>query len=509
MKRTILAAALAALSAGPGRASADEVRLKDGRLLEGKVFEETAAAVKIHLRFGGDMDVPRDQVQSVEKKDLPEEALAKKRAALEPKDAEGRWRLALEAKEQKLRKAYEELVDEVLRLDPQHAAANEVRGNISFEGKWMKPAERDALLAERERREKADRGLVEYKGRWVSQEEKDALERGLVFKDGRWMSEREAKDSEGLVEYKGGWVKRDELEAIRLRDALAEAAGVPLTSAQSARFQVFTVYSRADTELFLQDAEKTYAEFSQIFGVKPEERLFDDPWSKRQCRCAIVVLEKEMQYQKFVDALLRVDEDLKKNTRTEIVDLWRRMKGFSYIDTDCWIVGYQFPYPKEQTRHTIVHKLSHVLLQRWHNKGSAWTQWWMLEGFGVVQEVNAFGSCQVYCITAGYGEHPGADKPIGDSWKADAKRMAAAGGDRPLKDLVVKGLNELEPYDLVKSWSLVHYLLALDREKFARLVVELKGKGKGQPASEAFPLVYGAPLEAIDDRWREFVKRTY
>jgi hypothetical protein len=412
------------------------------------------------------------------------------------------------------------LLDEVLALDPAHAGANEARGKVLYDGKWLTPADRDRLAAAKESTEKAKQGLVEWKGRWVTPEEKEALEKGLVLRDGRWMSEREAKALDGLVEYKGAWVKKAEVEGLLLRDALSDAAGVKLTVATSERFSVVTVYNQADTNQFLADAEKTYAEFAELFGFRPGERVFglfegtrpdgkfvDDPMTREPRRCTIVVLEKEPQYQKFVDGFLRVSEALRKATRPEVLDLWRKQKGFSVVDPDCWVVGYQFPFPKEQTRHTVVHKLSHVLLMRWTFKGTNWPNWWLVEGLGEMQEIAAFGSCQVFCVTSGYGERTPDAKTIGESWKAEAKRMVAAGGDRRLQDLVVLGLNDLEPLDLVKSWSFVHYLAALDREKLRALTVLLKRR-KGTTA-EAFTAVYGATLDEVDQRWRDFVKRTY
>ena len=515
MRRSVLAALLlgAALPA-----LADEVRTKDGRLLEGKVIEDGAAGVRIRLRFGGEVAVPRADVDAVVLKDLPEDAVARKRAALDPKDVDGLWKLALEARDLKLRRVFEDLADEVLRLDPDHAGANDARGNVPYDGKWMKPAERDRLAAAKERAERTKQGLVEWKGRWVTQEEKEALEKGLVLKDGRWMSEREAKELEGLVEFKGAWVRKDEVEGLLLRDAIAEAAGVKLTAAQSELFAVFTVYNQADTNQYLADAEKAYREFGDLYGFRPGERVFglfetrpdgkfvDDPLARRPRRCTIVVLEKEPQYQKFVDGFLRVNEELRKISRPEIVDLWRRQKGFSVVDPDCWIVGYQFPFPKEQTRHTVVHKLSHVMLMRWHFKGTAWPNWWLVEGLGEMQEIGAFGSCQVYCVTTGYGEKTPDSKTIGESWKAEAKKLVTTGGDRRLQDLVVLGLNDLEPWDLVKSWSFVHYLASLDRDKLRELTILLK---KRTPAPEAFTKVYGSSLDQVDDRWRDFVRRTY
>ena len=517
MRIPAAALALVLLSAA---AAADEVRTKDGKLFEGKILSDDASGVKIRLRFGGEITVARADVASAERKDLPEDAIAKKRAALDPKDAEGRWKLALEAKELKVRKAHDELVDEVLRLDPGHAAANEARGNVLYDGKWMRPADRDRLAAAKEKTDKAKQGLVEYKGRWVTPEEKEALEKGLVLKDGRWMSEREAKEMEGLVDYKGAWVKKGEVEALRLRDAISDAAGVRLTMAQSDLFTVVTVYPQADTEQYLADAEKTYREFHDLFGFRQGERVFglfaetgpggkfiDDPMTREPRRCTIVVLEKEAQYQKFVDGFLRVSEERKKLTRPEILDLWRKQKGFSVVDPDCWVVGYQFPFPKEQTRHTVVHKLSHVLLMRWNFKGTSWPNWWIVEGIGEMQEIAAFGSCQVFCVTSGYGERSPDAKTIMESWKAEAKRMVVSGGDRRLQDLVVMGLNELEPLDLVKSWSFSHYLANLDRDKLREFVIQLK-KRKVSTA-EAFTAVYGGTLDQIDDRWRDFVRRTY
>jgi hypothetical protein len=482
--------------------------MKDGRVLEGKVLEDGPDGLKIRLRFGGEVTVSRADVQSLERKDLPEEAVARKRAALDPADAEGRWKLAQEAKELKVRKAYDELVDEVLRIDPGHAGANGVRGNVLYDGKWMKPAERDRLAEEKDRADKAKQGLVEYKGRWVTREEKEALERGLVLKDGRWMSEAEAKALDGFVEYKGGWVKKEDLEAVQLRDVLAEAAGVPLTVAMSERFSVASYYNQADTDQILADAEKAYGEFAALYGVKPGDRMFDDPFNRRKARCTVVVLQKEPQYQKFLDGLLRFHADLAKVLRPERVALMRKQKGFYLVDPDCWIVGYEFPFPKEQMRHTVVHKLSHVMLVRCTPfKGMNWLGWWLLEGLGEMQEVGAFGTCQVYCATTGYGEKPPDAKAIGESWKAEVKKMVVSGGDRRLQDVVVMGLNDLEPWDLVKCWSFVHFLASLDQEKLRALTLLLKS-GK-VPASEAFQKVYDASLDQMDTRWREFVKKTY
>jgi len=497
-----------ALLAAPA-ARADVVVLKDGRKLEGKVLEEGATTVRLRLRFGGEETVARDLVERIERKPLPEEAVAEKRKALAPGDAAGLWKLALEAKGLGLRREYDALRAEVLRADADHREANEAEGNVEWEGRWVKPAERDRLRAEKESAAKAAAGLVEYGGRWVTPEERDALEKGLVLQDGKWMSEKEAKEAQGFVHYRDGWVRREELARRALQDSLSEAAGVPLTLEETPHFQVATVYAQAETKKLALAAEAGWSEFATVFGVKPEERLLDTLFAKtpqaEPGRCRVVVLEREPQYQKFLDAFLRLQPEAKKLLSPERIALMRRQKGFYMVDPDCWVVGYQFPNPQEQMRNNVVHKASHVLLMRWRYTGTR-PGWWLLEGFAEFQEVNQFGKCDVYCITAGHGDPAGEAKWVGESWKAVAKRLAATRGDRGLKDLAFAALNDLTPYDLVKSWSVVHYLVALDREKFARLVHDLK---KGVEPDAAFRGVYGAEMKEMDDRWREYVRRTY
>ncbi len=529
--------ALALLMASPGGLRADEVHLKDGRRLEGKVLEDKPSGVTLRLRFGGDLTFPRAQVEKVVLKALPEEELEVRRKALAADDAAGRWALAEEAKGLGLRKVFEDLRAEVLRIDPDHAAARESRGDVLHDGRWMTPAERDRAVAEAAREAKESRGLVEYKGRWVTPEERDALERGLVQHEGRWMSEREAKALQGLVEFKGKWVKREELLAHALLGVLQEAAGVPMTVSLSEHFCVAAIYGQEATDRIAADAEKAYAEFAGWFAVPPGARLFDYVYARGSRerlpkrlggfladdaegvadrenpflqgaegrRCFIVVLEKDQQYQRFIDGFLRFHPEAKYVLPDHRVSLLRKQKGFYLVDPDCWIVGYQFPFPPEQMRHAAVHKASHVLLNRWKFNGR-FPPWWLVEGLAEVQEVNAFGRCDSFCITSGYGEKGGGEKWIEDSWKVTAKRMVAGGGDSRLEAILPRGLNDLTPLDLVKCWSFVHYLLSLDVEKFRRLAELVKG---GTRSDEALSLVYDATVQELDKRWRDFVSRSY
>ncbi len=72
---------LAAAAAG---AWADELTMKDGRTLEGKVVEETAAAVKIELLNGSVLHIPRADVIKIERGKSVAEQVAEQLEALQP-----------------------------------------------------------------------------------------------------------------------------------------------------------------------------------------------------------------------------------------------------------------------------------------------------------------------------------------------------------------------------------------------------------------------------------------
>jgi len=84
------------------------------------------------------------------------------------------------------------------------------KGLVEYKGKWMTPEERFE-------REQSDRGLVKFKGEWMTPEEKferEQLDKGLVKYKGSWMTPEEKIEKEmldkGLVRYKGQWMTLEE-----------------------------------------------------------------------------------------------------------------------------------------------------------------------------------------------------------------------------------------------------------------------------------------------------------
>ncbi len=147
-------------------ATADELHLKDGQVLSGRVFED------------GDRYtvVDRDGKHAVRKTDVTE--LVKKRSFMDEfddrlqllpaDDAEaifefGRW---LEENDwaSRAKLAYAEVLD----LDPDHKGARRALGYSLYEGSWVSPEEMNRR-----------KGLVEFEGRWYTKHDLEELKRQI------------------------------------------------------------------------------------------------------------------------------------------------------------------------------------------------------------------------------------------------------------------------------------------------------------------------------------------
>lgn len=156
-----LSAAFAALWPGL-QLRADEVYLKDGAMIVGKV-EERGDDILV-TRGENTVRVPRAMVRKIVYAPLPEEMFEKRREELGAGDIEGHVELARWCVRQKLKEQAEETWRTVIELDPNHEEARHALGHIKTEdGRWI--TEEEAMAA---------KGLVRHEGRWVAPAERDA-----------------------------------------------------------------------------------------------------------------------------------------------------------------------------------------------------------------------------------------------------------------------------------------------------------------------------------------------
>lgn len=122
-------------------ASADEVTLKDGRIIEGEVTQEDDKVVKVKLRKGA-MTIDRKDVVTIVRKATPEQEYNQRKAKLAAGDARARLDLALWCSGKKLEPEAIALLLEAHKLDPTLGAAAVELTNRDYhlvDGVWQDP----------------------------------------------------------------------------------------------------------------------------------------------------------------------------------------------------------------------------------------------------------------------------------------------------------------------------------------------------------------------------------
>jgi hypothetical protein len=149
----------------PALVSGDEVYLKGGGHVSGVLVERTATLVVLETGPGR-VSVPLSRVLRIEESRSALQSYLEQADALAPGDAAGWARLARWAADHGLATPAREAWQRVLALDPGHPEANAALGRRLVNGVWM--AEEDAFRAQ---------GYVPFEGRWVTPAEHEALVR--------------------------------------------------------------------------------------------------------------------------------------------------------------------------------------------------------------------------------------------------------------------------------------------------------------------------------------------
>ena len=141
--------------------------------------------------------------------------LAEKKAALDPKDAQGHYELALWCEANGLKTDYRRLLRTVIKVDPDHAQARELLGYQKYNGEWMLEREIERLKKKEEEQKMLDQGFRKWDGQWYPAEEVEMMEKGLfkVEVDGetQWVDQRTKEMIEkGLSLYEGQWITSEE-----------------------------------------------------------------------------------------------------------------------------------------------------------------------------------------------------------------------------------------------------------------------------------------------------------
>jgi hypothetical protein len=195
-----------------GAAAADEVFLKGGGRLSGRIVSRTETTIEVDVGAGR-IGVPASSVLRIEEGRSPLHEYEERAGRIAAGDADGWIALAQWAEGKGLGTQAREAYHRALAASPADPRANVALGNVQMGGRWV--SEEESYRA---------RGYVQYEGEWVTAAERDAMERAHAAEDER---ERERRAADQRV--REAEARAAEAEA-RAREAEAQQAteGIPL-----------------------------------------------------------------------------------------------------------------------------------------------------------------------------------------------------------------------------------------------------------------------------------------
>jgi hypothetical protein len=193
-------------------ASADEVYLKGGGRLSGRVVSRSDAKVEVDVGAGR-ISVPAASVLRIEEGRSTLQEYEERAAAIDAKDADGWVALGQWADSKGLGSQAREAYHRALAVSPLDPRANEAVGNLLQDGRWVSEAEGYRA-----------RGYVAFEGDWITPAEHEAILRERAAADDAQRQHHEAEARARDAEARAA-----EAEA-RAKEAEAQQAsdGIPL-----------------------------------------------------------------------------------------------------------------------------------------------------------------------------------------------------------------------------------------------------------------------------------------
>src|SRR5262245_48349621 len=149
----------------PMAAAGDEIFLKSGGQLSGRIVSRTDSQIEVDVGAGR-IGVPTSSVLRIEEGRSPLDEYDDRASRIPAGDADGWVALGEWASSRGLGSKAREAYGRALAASPLDPRANEALGNVLVDGRWL--SEDESYRA---------RGYVQYEGDWVSPSERDALQR--------------------------------------------------------------------------------------------------------------------------------------------------------------------------------------------------------------------------------------------------------------------------------------------------------------------------------------------
>jgi tetratricopeptide (TPR) repeat protein len=199
-------------------AAADEVFLKGGGKVSGRIVSRTETKIEVDVGAGR-IGVPMSSVLRIEEGRSPLHAYAERAAQIAAGDADAWVALGEWAEAQGLGTQAREAYRRALAASPSDPRANQGLGNVLLDGRWV--SEDEAYQA---------RGYVRFEGEWITPVEHEAILRQRAAEDDRQRQRQEA-DARVIEAEQRAQQAEDRAEEAEARAQEAEeqaSEGIPL-----------------------------------------------------------------------------------------------------------------------------------------------------------------------------------------------------------------------------------------------------------------------------------------
>jgi hypothetical protein len=266
-----------------------------------------------------------------------------------------------------------------------------------------------------------------------------------------------------------------------------------LNKVESAHFRFESSYDVGELKTYAEAAETAYAYYLADFERDPGDDVLEGH------RMLFVVMTDDAQWNKFVDRFGGPDKEFTRKLAGCHVG-----GGMGVRSGD----GSTLESRRDMIVHQCVHRLGDVV---WRSGERAWIN----EGLAYYYTLKVLESCLTHCVAQKKGDYAnghkdeGGMKDWGDpaNWKPLTKANVQKKDDTALRTVITVPLTKLSFHDTVKSWSVITYLMDLDRSKFMQMLDALKDPSVKQ--DQVIQNVWGKGLEDIDEEWHAWVKKCY
>ena len=502
MHRTIRRALplLLLLLAG-GEALAHTVTLYDGTVLEGKIISQGEKEVIIETTFDGQKVVDRADIKAINDRVPPmREQLAYRAKTAE--DVKSRWDLYKWAKKKGFTKELAFILEAIVDLKPNDKKARKLLGHKLVDEQWMSPAEEKRYLAQKFEAEQRAKGLVPYQGEWVTPEERDAREKGLKKDGDEWVTEEEWHKRRGERLVNGKWIKLGHKEGKALTDKIAREARLKVAYHWGPHFDAHAEVKPQLAKRVLDSCEKAFRVMRKT--LKPTEDDYPETVDERIHLFLLKKMPGYVRLSNWFDKTYDVDS-LTPGWKTAI----QRQNTWWHVQ-DIRAAGvYQFPNTDKTFVSNAVHAAGLLLITR-YKANYAFPSVWLREGFAYYLEMEALGYTQTFSLGRGGGTGgagAGMKGPVwtdSAKWREALKKVVDEGNDPPLRRIAKMTVDQTNYIQLVKSWSIVEFLIRWDPKKFKQFIDLSKDRSKTE--EEALKEAFGANYRKVDAKWRAYVR---